>query len=132
MIFGYFDPSFPLVGKNRFSTHTLSYLATIDIVKQHLVKYPRILICVGSYTIGKERIFTAIANEIKAQIWGSTEKVRVLKTLSDPIIESNLTRTSCNAQIHVVEMHKVHSVHFRKNFIILEIFRLLNSNLIVD
>ena len=88
--------------------------ATVDLVKQHLVKYPRILICVGSYTIGKERIFTAIANEIKAQIWGSTEKVRVLKTLSDPIIESNLTRTSCNAQIHVVEMHKVHSVHFRK------------------
>ena len=88
--------------------------ATVDLVKQHLVKYPRILICVGSYTIGKERIFTAIANEIKAQIWGSTEKVRVLKTLSDPIIESNLTRTSCNAQIHVVEMQKVHSVHFRK------------------
>ena len=88
--------------------------ATVDLVKQHLVKYPRILICVGSYTIGKERIFTAIANEIKAQIWGSTEKVRVLKTLSDPIIESNLTRTSCNAQIHVVEMHKVHSVQFRQ------------------
>jgi len=81
--------------------------ATVDLVKKHLVKYPRILICAGSYTIGKERIFTAIAQEIKAKIWGSTEKVRVLKTLSDPIIDSNLTKISCDAQIHVVEMHKV-------------------------
>ena len=64
--------------------------------------------------IGKERIFTAIAQEIKAKIWGSTEKVRVLKTLSDPIIDSNLTRISCDAQIHVVEMHKVHSVRFHE------------------
>ena len=61
----------------------------------------------GSYTIGKERIFTAISDEIKAKIWGSSEKVRVLKTLSDPVIHSNLTRASCDAQIHVVEMHKV-------------------------
>ena len=64
--------------------------------------------------LGKERIFTAIAQEIKAKIWGSTEKVRVLKTLSDPIIDSNLTRISCDAQIHVVEMHKVHSVRFHE------------------
>ena len=64
--------------------------------------------------IGKERIFTAIAQEIKAKIWGSTEKVRVLKTLSDPIIDSNLTKISCDAQIHVVEMHKVHSVRFHE------------------
>ena len=27
--------------------------ATVDLVKNHLVKYPRILICAGSYTIGK-------------------------------------------------------------------------------
>ena len=27
--------------------------ATVDLVKKHLVKYPRILICAGSYTIGK-------------------------------------------------------------------------------
>ena len=30
--------------------------ATVDLVKKHLVKYPRILICAGSYTIGKSFI----------------------------------------------------------------------------
>ena len=80
---------------------------SVDLMKKHLQKYPKTLICVGSYTIGKERIFLAIANEIDAKIWGSTEKCRVLKTLSDPIIESRLINDPNKAQIHVVEMIKV-------------------------
>ena len=80
---------------------------SVDLMKKHLQKYPKTLICVGSYTIGKERIFLAIANEIDAKIWGSTEKCRVLKTLSDPIIESRLINDPNKAQVHVVEMIKV-------------------------
>ena len=81
--------------------------ATVNLVKSHLEKYPRTLICAGSYTIGKERIFIAIAQEIKAKIWGSSEKIRVLKTLSHPVIEEKLTNKATEAQVHVVEMFKV-------------------------
>lgn len=37
----------------------------------------RLLICVGSYTIGKERIFAAIAEEFDWKIWANGEKVKV-------------------------------------------------------
>ena len=43
--------------------------------------HPRTLICVGSYTIGKERIFMAIAEALDCKIFAATEKSRVLKTL---------------------------------------------------
>ena len=81
--------------------------STVQIVKRHLKSHSKTLICVGSYTVGKERIFTAIANEIDAKIWGNSEKVRVLKTLSDPIIDAKLTKIPKEAQIHVVEMFRV-------------------------
>ena len=40
---------------------------------------PVCLICVGSYTIGKERIFSAIAQHFDAKVWASAEKTRILK-----------------------------------------------------
>ena len=80
---------------------------TVDLVKKHLEKYPKTLICAGSYTIGKERIFIAIAQDMNAKIWGSSEKIRVLKTLSHSVIDSKLTNKSMEAQVHVVEMFKV-------------------------
>ena len=43
--------------------------------------HPKTLICVGSYTIGKERIFMALAEAIDTKIFASTEKAKILKTL---------------------------------------------------
>ena len=80
---------------------------SISVTKRHLLNYPKTLICVGSYTIGKERIFTALAEDIDAKIWGSTEKKRVLNCICNPIIESRLVPNGQDAQIHVVEMWKV-------------------------
>lgn len=107
-----------------FPAQSLVISSAIEHVCQHLKQFPRTLICVGSYTIGKERIFTAIAEEIDAKIWASTEKIRVLKTLSNAIIDSRLTTESNKAQIHVVEMFKVkkrealmeHWIKFGKDF----------------
>ncbi len=39
--------------------------AAVKLVKKHLIQHPETLICVGSYTIGKERIFVAIADAIQ-------------------------------------------------------------------
>ena len=38
---------------------------SIDLTKKHLQKYPNTLIAVGSYTIGKERIFIGKKQAIK-------------------------------------------------------------------
>ena len=43
--------------------------------------HPKTLICVGSYTIGKERIFMALAEALDTNIFAATEKAKILKTL---------------------------------------------------
>ncbi len=80
--------------------------ACVEAVKGLLTKYPKTLILVGSYTIGKERVFSSLAEELDCQIWASKEKTRVLKALDEPAIKSRLTGDAASAQIHVVDMGK--------------------------
>lgn len=81
--------------------------ATIDLVEAHMESRPKTLILVGTYTIGKERIFTALADKLDCSIWASTEKTRILRTLDDPIIEKRLKSDPRCAKIHVMEMKRV-------------------------
>ena len=81
--------------------------ATCDLVKRHLERHPKTLICVGSYTIGKERIFTALAERYDFKIWAGTEKTRILRTLRDPVIDARLVTTPHLAQLHVMEMKRL-------------------------
>ena len=79
----------------------------IQVVEQFLLDHPRTLICVGSYTIGKERIFTALSEAIDASLWASTEKKRIFDCLNNPVIKSRWVPKGQQAKIHVVEMFKV-------------------------
>jgi hypothetical protein len=54
-----------------------------ELVTNHLARHPKSLVAVGSYTIGKERIFMALAEELNCKIWANTEKRRVLKAIGD-------------------------------------------------
>ena len=80
---------------------------SIQVTQEFLVNHPRTLICVGSYTIGKERIFIALSEAINACIWASSEKKRVFQCLNNPHIDSRIVAKGEKAQIHVVEMSKV-------------------------
>ena len=59
----------------------------------------RLLVCVGSYTIGKERIFAAIADHFAMKIWAGGDKVRVLKAVNDTKIIKNMTSIQTDAQV---------------------------------
>ncbi len=78
----------------------------VESVKKLLRRHPKTLILVGSYTIGKERVFSSLAEELDCKVWASEEKVRILKALDDSVIKSRLTTNSHLAQIHVVDMGK--------------------------
>ena len=78
----------------------------VTAVQNLLEKRPKTLILVGSYTIGKERVFLALAEALDCKIWASTEKSKILHALGDPVIKSRLTKLSHSARIHVVDMRK--------------------------
>ncbi|KAJ2851365.1 repair protein PSO2 SNM1 [Coemansia brasiliensis] len=66
----------------------------------------RVLFVVGSYTIGKERLFIEIAQRLRARIYVTAAKRRMLECLGSHSLLQMLT-DSMSAQVHVVEMSRV-------------------------
>ncbi|KAJ3406742.1 hypothetical protein HDV05_005842 [Chytridiales sp. JEL 0842] len=62
------------------------------------------LIVVGSYSIGKERLFKEIAKAIGAKVFCQYSKRRMLRCLEDPELDDLLTENHMEAQVHVVSM----------------------------
>ncbi|KAI9022793.1 DNA repair metallo-beta-lactamase-domain-containing protein, partial [Phycomyces nitens] len=67
----------------------------------------RLLIVVGTYTIGKERIFYEIAKRIKSKIYVTSEKKRILLCQENPDLEALLTRNQHEAQVHVIPLNHI-------------------------
>jgi hypothetical protein len=65
------------------------------------------LIIVGTYLIGKERIFLSIANALNSKVYVSSEKLNLLKCFDSSNIESILTRDPRDAVVHVLKMHEL-------------------------
>ncbi|XP_064081497.1 DNA cross-link repair 1A protein-like isoform X2 [Macrobrachium nipponense] len=80
----------------------------VNIATAHITKNPKSFIAVGSYTIGKERVFRAIACELDCRIWASSEKQRILRCIEDEEITSRLTSDKFSARVHVIRMNEIH------------------------
>ena len=72
------------------------------------------------HSIGKERVFLAIAEEFDWKIWAAKEKIKILSALENDSLKKRITDSSSNARIHLMEMGKV------KNF--KHLFDYLESN----
>ncbi|KAI9592460.1 beta-lactamase-like protein [Syncephalis fuscata] len=70
-------------------------------------KSPRVLFVVGTYLIGKERVFQAIANALSSKIYVTDEKRRILNCLEDPQLDALLTSEPSEAKVHVVSMFQL-------------------------
>ncbi|TKY87272.1 hypothetical protein EX895_003949 [Sporisorium graminicola] len=67
----------------------------------------RLLVVVGTYTIGKERIVKAVARAMNSKIFCmDSRKYRVYAQLEDPELHSLLTR-SPSASVHVTNLHAI-------------------------
>ncbi|KAG0209013.1 DNA break repair nuclease [Mortierella sp. GBA30] len=64
----------------------------------------RIVICVGTYLIGKERVFKAIAKAIKSKVFVQDSKLQILACLEDPELMDMLTSNRYEAQVHLLHM----------------------------
>ena len=86
-----------------------------SIVKNHIKLNPKTLIFVGSYTIGKERVFKSFATAIDCKIWANPEKLRILNCLEDDEIKSRLTSDKNSAQIHVIPMKRLNNQNLKED-----------------
>ncbi|GAN04923.1 DRMBL-domain-containing protein [Mucor ambiguus] len=67
----------------------------------------RVLIVVGTYTIGKERVFINIARMLKCKIYAPYKKKRILLCQEDDELKSMLTNNPSEAQVHVVPLRDI-------------------------
>ncbi|GFF42319.1 DNA cross-link repair protein pso2/snm1 [Aspergillus udagawae] len=67
----------------------------------------RLLVVIGTYSIGKERICLGIARALKSKIYATPAKKRVCACLEDPELSSLLTDDPVEAQVHMQTLFEI-------------------------
>ncbi|KAI9501912.1 beta-lactamase-like protein [Coemansia spiralis] len=67
----------------------------------------RVLFVVGTYSIGKERLFIEIARQIGSKIHANAQKRRIIECISSSSLQSMLADDMLKAQVHAVPMSQV-------------------------
>ncbi|EGD81264.1 hypothetical protein PTSG_11300 [Salpingoeca rosetta] len=83
----------------------LNFVANLAI--KYLKRHPHLLVVVGSYTIGKEKVFLSIARALGCRVYASTRKQQIFGCLQDDALNEVLTDNPLEAQVHVTSMSTV-------------------------
>ncbi|KAH1627134.1 DNA cross-link repair protein PSO2/SNM1 [Aspergillus fumigatus] len=75
--------------------------------KQAAQAQGRLLVVIGTYSIGKERICLGIARALKSKIYATPAKKRVCECLEDPELSSLLTDNPAEAQVHMQTLFEI-------------------------
>ncbi|KAI9838590.1 MAG: hypothetical protein M1819_004903 [Sarea resinae] len=67
----------------------------------------RLLVVVGTYSIGKERICVGIAQALGSKIYATSAKTRICNALEDPILSALLTSDPADAQVHMTPLFEI-------------------------
>ena len=70
-------------------------------------KAARLLVVVGTYSIGKERICIGIAKALKSKIYAPPAKQRICRALEDPELSGLLTTDPREAQVHMTPIFEI-------------------------
>jgi len=73
----------------------------------------RVLVIVGTYSIGKERIVKAIAQALGAKIYCDPRKTAILRCLADDELHALLTADPAEANVHILPLGTVTSDNLR-------------------
>lgn len=68
---------------------------------------PCTLVVCGTYSIGKEKVFLAIADVLGSKVGMSQEKYKTLQCLNIPEINSLITTDMCNSLVHLLPMMQI-------------------------
>lgn len=97
----YCDPNYELPSQEE----ALAYVGRV--VRKYADRYAKLLVVCGSYTIGKEKVFMAAAEELRCKVWAPTDKRRILGCLEDPDLSGRLVSDPLSAKVHVLNMGDV-------------------------
>ncbi|XP_040578740.1 uncharacterized protein [Lepeophtheirus salmonis] len=93
---------------------------TVTIVKERLRRDPNTIILVGTYTIGKERIFIAIAEALDKKIFPMVaHKARILSVLDINVLEQRLVQNRKKPDksfLHVVSVKDARNIEFLRKY----------------
>jgi DNA cross-link repair 1A protein len=67
----------------------------------------RLLVVVGTYSIGKERICMGIAKALNSKIYAPTSKQRICRALEDSELDALLTNDPREAQVHMTPLFEI-------------------------
>lgn len=67
----------------------------------------KLLVVVGTYSIGKERICIGIAKALGSKIYAPTSKQRICRALEDPELDALLTSDPRAAQVHMTPLFEI-------------------------
>lgn len=67
----------------------------------------RLLVIVGTYSIGKERICLGIAKALDSKIYAPPGKMRIVAALEDPELDERMTSNPREAQVHMTPLFEI-------------------------
>lgn len=65
------------------------------------------LVVVGTYLIGKEKIFISVAQALKSKIWADSNKRRIYKSQDNSILNDLLVTDPHKANVHILPLTKL-------------------------
>eukprot|EP00158_Paraphelidium_tribonemae_P004254 Partr_v1_DN26664_c1_g1_i2_m69181 putative DNA crosslink repair len=92
--------NFDLSPVNRLET----WAKTNSPTKQPPRKSARVLYLVGTYLIGKERVFMEIARQLQCKVYADKRKKKILSCQVNEFVDSCLTEDPRQAEVHVIRM----------------------------
>ncbi|KAF2460058.1 DNA repair metallo-beta-lactamase-domain-containing protein [Lineolata rhizophorae] len=81
--------------------------ASEDFVSTESQPQGRLLVVVGTYSIGKERVCLGIAKALNSKIYAPAAKQRICACLEDPELTSRLTYNPREAQVHLTPLFEI-------------------------
>lgn len=67
----------------------------------------RLLVVVGTYSIGKERVCLGIARALNSKIYAPPSKTRIVRALEDPELMALMTSNPREAQVHMTPLFEI-------------------------
>ena len=76
---------------------------TVELVAEFVTRWPDTAVLVGAYSVGKERMFKALAKELDARLWTSSARSEVWRCLRDPGLLERKVQNRGEARVQVVD-----------------------------